>query len=221
MKKIKISPSILSADFSSLGKEIKILEKAGADSFHFDIMDGHFVPNLTFGAVILSSLRDKTNIPFNAHLMVEEPINFIDDFILAGADIISVHWESTKYMHPTIRKIKEGGKKVAVAISPSTPACVLDPLLADIDIVIIMSVNPGFAGQKFISTALDKIAQVKRKITEKNLKVEIEVDGGINDKTAPLAISEGADILVSASYLFQKGENIKELIRKLRISGER
>lgn len=216
MKKIKISPSILSCDFANLECEIKTVEKAGADILHFDIMDGHFVPNITFGPIILSSLRNKTNLLFNAHLMIENPDNFIDDFISSGADIVSVHPETTKHLHRTIWKIKDKGKKVGVALSPAVSDSVIDYVLQDIDIVMVMTVNPGFAGQKFIPQMLDKIISLKRKIQKKNLKVEIEVDGGINDKTAPLAVKAGADILVAASYIFQNRNNLDKIVKELR-----
>lgn len=199
---IKIAPSILSADFSKLDEQIKLIEKGGADLIHLDVMDGHFVPNITFGAPVIKMLRGVTDVPFDVHLMIENPERFIDDFVDAGADIITVHAESTVHLHRLIQQIKAHGIKAAVSLNPSTPLDVLDYVLEDIDMVLIMSVNPGFGGQSFIPQCKDKIKKLKKMITDKNLDVEIQVDGGVKLDNIREIMECGADIFVAGSAIF-------------------
>ena len=212
---IKIAPSILSADFSKLGEEIIKIAVAGADMVHIDVMDGHFVPNLTLGAPIVKSLRKITDLPFDVHLMINNPENLIDDFIDAGADIITVHMESTNHLHRLIQKIKSKGVKAAVSLNPATPLNTLDEILSDLDMVLLMSVNPGFGGQSFIPSTLDKLARLREMITAKNLNIDIQVDGGINVETAPEVIKHGANILVAGSAVYGS-KDIKDTIAKLK-----
>lgn len=199
---VLIAPSILSADFSCLGKEIKSLEKAGADWIHIDVMDGVFVPNLTFGAPIVKSIRRDTSLPFDVHLMVEKPSVLIHDFANAGADIITVHLECKEDIPYLISLIKKEKKKVGISIKPDTKVSDLTPYIPDIDLILVMSVEPGFGGQEFQPKAIKKIADLKELIGRKN--VLISVDGGINDVTAPACICAGADVLVAGSYILKK-----------------
>lgn len=215
--KILIAPSLLSANFSRLAEEVKAVEKAGADLLHLDIMDGLFVPNITFGPLVISSIRPHSSLIFDVHLMIEAPERYIKDFAEAGADWISVHAEATKHLHRTIWKIKEFDKKAGVALNPHTPLDVIKYVLEDLDFVLIMTVNPGFGGQKFIKTCLPKIKELKKMIEERKLKVLIQVDGGINSETAPDVIKAGAQILVAGSAIFGK-ENYVKAIEALRSS---
>lgn len=212
---IKIAPSILSADFSKLGDEIIKIENAGADLIHIDVMDGHFVPNITIGPSVVKSIRTKTKLPFDVHLMILEPDRYIDDFIDAGADIISVHAEACKHLHRTIQKIKERGIKASVALNPATPLSFVEWVLGDVDMILLMSVNPGFAGQAFIDRTLGKIKNLKNIIKERGLNLDIEVDGGIDLNTCEKVICEGANVLVSGSAIFKEKDK-NEIIRKLR-----
>ena len=217
MSSIKISPSILSADFSKLGLEIISLEKAGADLIHIDVMDGHFVPNITIGPDIIKSLRKFSKLPFDVHLMINPVDKYIENFSNAGADIITIHPEATPDLSASIQKIKSLGKKAGVSLNPDTSADKIDKLLSEIDIVLIMSVHPGFAGQKFIEHTLKKVKYLKAKIKEKNLKTEIEIDGGINFETAKLAIDAGVDILVSGTTIFKSNKgNLEKNIKLLK-----
>jgi len=217
MSSIKISPSILSADFSKLGLEIISLEKAGADLIHIDVMDGHFVPNITIGPDIIKSLRKFSKLPFDVHLMINPVDKYIENFSNAGADIITIHPEATPDLSASIQKIKSLGKKAGVSLNPDTSADKIDKLLSEIDIVLIMSVHPGFAGQKFIEHTLKKVKYLKAKIKEKNLKTEIEIDGGINFETAKLAIDAGVDILVSGTTIFKSNKgDLKKNIKLLK-----
>lgn len=210
MKEIKISPSILAADFSKLGEEIVELEKAGADYIHIDIMDGNFVPNISFGSIMIQALRKKTNLIFDVHLMIKEPEKYLDEIIEAGADIVTLHYEGNFHIHRLIKQIKSRNKKVAVAINPATSIENLKYILNDLDMVLIMSVNPGFGGQKFIFSTLEKIKDLRKL----NSNIDIEVDGGINEENIELCIEAGANIIVAGSYIF-KG-NYKEQIKKLK-----
>ena len=217
MQKIKISPSILSADFSQLGAEIKKLEAAGADLIHVDVMDGHFVPNLTIGPPIIKSLRKFTKIPFDVHLMISPVHKYIKDYADAGADIITIHPEATDNLLESIKLIKSLNKKVGVSLNPETSLDELYPVISQVDLVLIMSVNPGFGGQKFIQETIDKIKKLKAKLNELNLKIEIEVDGGINFENSKSIIQSGADILVSGTTIFKSNKgNIKKNIEILK-----
>ena len=212
---IKISPSILSADFSILGEEIKSLEKAGADLIHVDVMDGHFVPNITMGPPIIKMIRKCTKLPFDVHLMISPVEKYIKDFAEAGSDIITIHPEATDNLKRAVKTIKSLGKKAGVSLNPKTPISVLMDVINEIDLILIMSVNPGFAGQSFMSEVLPKVKELRQIINEKKLKIDIEIDGGINFETAPLAVKAGANILVSGTTIFTGG-SLKENILKLR-----
>jgi ribulose-phosphate 3-epimerase len=212
---IKIAPSILSADFANLKTDIDKAVDGGADLFHLDIMDGHFVPNLTFGPVIVKAIKKLTNLPLDVHLMICEPDKYIGDFREAGADIITVHFEACKHLHRTITRIKDLGATAGVAINPATPVSILEEIIDHIDLILIMSVNPGFGGQKFIETSIRKIIQAKKLIELKNLNVEIEVDGGVNLSNAENLIEAGANILVAGSSIFES-ENITDMVKKFK-----
>ena len=217
MSSIKISPSILSADFSKLGNEIKDLEKAGADLIHIDVMDGHFVPNITIGPEVIKKLRKYTSLPFDVHLMISPVHDFIKNFADAGADIITIHPETTDNLTSSIEKIKSYNKKVGISLNPETSVNKALPVLKLIDLVLVMSVNPGFGGQKFIENTLDKVKLLRKEIDEKKLKVQIEIDGGINFKSSKMAKKAGVDILVSGTTIFEEnGGNLKKNIQLLR-----
>ena len=217
MSLIKISPSILSADFSKLGSEIQDLEKAGADLIHIDVMDGHFVPNITIGPEIIHKLRKYSSLPFDVHLMISPVNNFIKNFADAGADIITIHPEATEDLVESVKKIKSLNKKAGVSLNPKTSVDKVLPVLHLIDLVLIMSVDPGFGGQKFIEKTLDKVKFLKKEITKKKLKVEIEIDGGINFENSKKAKEAGVDILVSGTTIFKENEgNLKKNIQTLK-----
>ncbi len=217
MKKIQISPSILSADFSQLGNEIKKLEKGGADMIHVDVMDGHFVPNLTIGPPVIKSLKKNCSLKFDVHLMISPVHEYIDAYADAGADIITIHPEATANLEASISKIKKLNKKVGVSLNPESKIDLIINLLDKIDLVLIMSVNPGFGGQKFIPKVLEKIIELKKIQTEKNLHFDIEIDGGINFENYKLAIEAGANILVSGTTIFKSNNgDIKKNIDLLR-----
>lgn len=213
---IKIAPSILSADFSNLAADVKKVEDAGADLLHIDVMDGNFVPNITIGPLVVAALKDKTNLPFDVHLMIAEPDKYIEDFVKAGADIISVHAEACSHLNRTINNIKSHGIKAAVALNPSTSLSVLDYVLEDIDMVLLMTVNPGFGGQLFITQMLKKINRLKDIINSKKLIMDIEVDGGINRDNVSLVIDAGANVIVAGSAIY-KSKDIKAAIDGLRL----
>lgn len=213
---IKISPSILSADFSKLGEEIINISKAGADYIHLDVMDGSFVPNITIGNEVVKSLRKITNIPFDVHLMINNPDNHIESFAKAGSDIITIHAEASIHLDRSIELIKSFGKKAGVSIVPSTNENVLDYILEKLDLILVMTVNPGFGGQKFLTSQLKKIENIRNKIEKSGRKIELEVDGGINQETAKAVVQAGADVLVSGSYIFGSG-NYALAISNLRV----
>ena len=217
MSSIKISPSILSADFSKLGSEIQNLEKAKADLIHIDVMDGHFVPNITIGPEIINQLRKYTSLPFDVHLMISPVHDFIKNFAEAGADIITIHPEATNDLVSSIQKIKSFNKKAGVSLNPETSVKKVLPVLKLIDLVLVMSVNPGFGGQKFIKDTLEKVKILRKEIDTKKLKTQIEIDGGINFENAIMAKKAGVDILVSGTTIFKEnGGNLEKNIQLLR-----
>jgi len=217
MASIKISPSILSADFSKLGSEIENLEKAKADLIHIDVMDGHFVPNITIGPEVIHKLRKYTSLPFDVHLMISPVHKFIKNFAEAGADIITIHPEATKDLKSSIEEVKSYNKKVGISLNPETSVDIVLPILHIIDLVLVMSVNPGFGGQKFIKNTLEKVKILRKEIDSKKLKTQIEIDGGINFENAKLAKEAGVDILVSGTTVFKENEgNLKKNIQLLR-----
>ena len=219
MKKIKISPSILSADFSQLGNEIKRLEDGGADMIHVDVMDGHFVPNLTIGPPVIKALRNYTKLPFDVHLMIAPVHKYIKNYAEAGADIITIHPEATDNLKESINHIKELGKKVGVSLNPNTKIDIIKEFFSEINLILIMSVHPGFGGQKFIPEVLVKIKELKKIKDQQNFNFDIEVDGGINFDNSKLAIEAGANILVSGTTIFKNNNgNIKKNIDTLKAS---
>jgi ribulose-phosphate 3-epimerase len=201
---VKIAPSILSADFARLGEEIVAVERAGADYIHIDVMDGHFVPNITIGPLIVEAIRPVTKLPLDVHLMIENPDQYIENFVKAGADYITVHVEACRHLHRTIHHIKSFGIKAGVVLNPATPVDSIEHILADIDMVLLMSVNPGFGGQSFIHEVLPKIRKVKEMADAKGKEIEIEIDGGVNPETAKLCIEAGANVLVAGSAIYNK-----------------
>ena len=217
MNSIKISPSILSADFSKLGNEIKDLERADADLIHIDVMDGHFVPNITIGPEVISKLRKYTSLPFDVHLMISPVDKFIPNFAEAGADIITIHPEATNNLSASIKKIKSLNKKAGVSLNPETSIDKVMPVLEMIDLVLVMSVNPGFGGQQFMKETLGKVKSLRKEIDSRNLKTQIEIDGGINFENSKIAIMSGVDILVSGTTVFKENNgDLKKNIKLLR-----
>jgi ribulose-phosphate 3-epimerase len=219
-QKVRIAPSILSADFAKLGEEIRAITAAGADYIHVDVMDGHFVPNLTIGPQIVKALRPHSSLPFDVHLMIAPVDPYIAEFAAAGADIITVHPESGPHLHRTIQLIKAQGKKAGVALNPATPLDAVDFILGDIDLILVMSVNPGFGGQSFITEALARLRALRAKIDQAGRAIDLEVDGGINEDTARAAVAAGADVLVAGTASFAGGAGAYAgNIRRLRGGG--
>jgi ribulose-phosphate 3-epimerase len=215
---VKLAPSVLSADFSRLGEQVAEVARAGADFIHVDIMDGHFVPNITMGPVVVEGIRAATNLPLNVHLMIENPDRFISDFIKAGADHIIVHSESSLHMHRLIHQVKDEGIQAGIAINPSTPLSAIEEVLTYVDIALVGTVNPGFAGQRMIPETLDKASRLDRLLKDRGYSAEIELDGGINAETAPDAVRAGATILVAGSAVFNRNESVEDAMRRLRES---
>ncbi|KPU43971.1 ribulose-phosphate 3-epimerase [Oxobacter pfennigii] len=215
---IRVAPSILAADFSNLAQDIKNVEEAGADLLHLDIMDGHFVPNISIGPPVVAALRDKTKLPFDVHLMITQPDKYIDSFVKAGADIITVHAEACTHLNRTIYSIKQHGIKAAVALNPATSLTVLDYILEDIDMVLLMTVNPGFGGQSYIKSMTRKIRSLKNMLDERKLIVDIQVDGGINTENIKEIIDAGANVIVAGSAVY-KSKDIRATINSLRMMG--
>ena len=213
---VKLAPSILSADFAHLGKQVEEAEQGGADRIHVDVMDGHFVPNISMGAPIVDSLRRVTRLPLETHLMISDPDFFLDQFTEAGSDSFLVHWEGNNNLHRTVQRVKALGKRVGVVINPATPAAVLEEILQDVDQVLVMTVNPGFGHQHFIHTTLPKIRRVHRMIDEIRPGCDLEVDGGIDATTAPLVVDAGANVLVAGSAVFGAGEGVIAAMNRLR-----
>ena len=211
----KIAPSILSADFTRLGEEIKSVEQAGADYIHIDVMDGHFVPNITIGPMIVEAVRRVTDLPLDVHLMISNPDYFIEDFVRAGADIITIHTEAVKHLHRSIQHIRQAGARPGASLNPATSLQVIEYILEDLDMVLLMTVNPGFGGQEFISEVIPKIERLREMIDKRGLDIELEVDGGINPDNISLVSSAGADVFVAGSAVFGS-EDYARTIRKMK-----
>lgn len=216
---IKIAPSILSADFSNLVSDVRIIEEAGADMIHIDVMDGHFVPNITIGAPVVKSLRKVTDLTFDVHLMIENPEQYVKDFAAAGADIITVHAEASKHIHRLLQMIRNEGVKAGLALNPATPINVMEHILDDLDMILIMSVNPGFGGQKFIPSIYNKISSLKEYLQSMDKKIPIQVDGGIGLDNIRQVYERGAEIIVAGSAIFNS-DNVKEIIRLMKKADE-
>ena len=214
--KIKLAPSILSADFGRLGEQVVEATKAGADYIHVDVMDGHFVPNITIGPIVVAAIRSHTNIPLDVHLMIESPEKYISQFAQAGANIITVHVEACNHLHRVVESIKELKCKTGVSLNPSTPLSAIDEILPYVDLVLVMSVNPGFGGQQFIESSVDKIARLRRRLDELKLSAELEVDGGINAEIALRVVKAGARVLVAGAAVFNKKESVAQSIGRIR-----
>src|SRR6266550_531204 len=215
---IKLAPSILAADFTRLGEQVAEAEQAGADRIHVDVMDGHFVPNLSMGAPIVQALRRVTRLPLETHLMISDPDFFLDEFTEAGSDSFLVHWEGNNNLHRTVQRIKARGKRVGVAINPATPAAMLEEILQDVEQVLIMTVNPGFGHQHFLPTTLPKIRRVRQLIEQIKPGCDLEVDGGIDVESAPLAVAAGANVLVAGTAIFGESEEVTAAMDRLRAS---
>lgn len=217
---VKLAPSILAADFARLGDQVAEAERAGADRIHVDVMDGHFVPNISMGTPIISSLRKATRLPLEAHLMISDPDLFVDEFAQAGADWFMVHWEGNNDLSRTVHLIKALGKRVGVAINPATPAEILEEIMQDLDQVLVMTVNPGFGHQHFLHTTLPKIGRARRMIDRIKPGCDLEVDGGVDVATAPLAVAAGANVLVAGSAIFNDSEGVTDAMKRLRAAAQ-
>ncbi|TLS37322.1 ribulose-phosphate 3-epimerase [Pseudalkalibacillus caeni] len=217
---IKIAPSILASDFSRLGEEVKNVEEGGADYIHVDVMDGHFVPNITIGPPIVKAIRPVTDLPLDVHLMIENPDAYIEDFAKAGADILTVHAETCKHLHRTISLIRDHGVKPGVVLNPATPVEMIKHVIEDVDMVLLMTVNPGFGGQSFIDSVIPKIKQTAELVKATGKEIDIEVDGGVNDQTARICIDAGANVLVAGSAIYNQQDR-KKAIESLRNSSQR
>ena len=215
---VKLAPSILAADFARLGEQVVEAERAGADRIHVDVMDGHFVPNISMGAPIVQSLRRVTRLPLEIHLMISDPDAFLDEFVEAGADAFLVHWEGNRNLHRTVQRIKALGKRAGVAINPATPAAALEEILQDVEQVLIMTVNPGFGHQHFLPTTLQKIRRIRQRIEQMTSGCDVEVDGGIDADTAPLAVAAGANVLVAGTAIFAESGEVAAAMDRLRAS---
>jgi ribulose-phosphate 3-epimerase len=215
---VKLAPSILAADFARLGEQVAEAEQAGADRIHVDVMDGHFVPNLSMGAPIVQALRRVTRLPLEIHLMISDPDFFLNEFVEAGSDTFLVHWEGNANLHRTVQRIKSRGKRAGVAINPATPASVLEEIVRDVEQVLIMTVNPGFGHQHFLPATLQKIRRVRQMIERMKSGCEVEVDGGIDAETAPLAVAAGANVLVAGTAIFRESEEVAAAMDRLRAS---
>jgi ribulose-phosphate 3-epimerase len=213
---VHLAPSILSADFARLGEQVTQAEQAGASRIHVDVMDGHFVPNISFGAPIVKSLRPITQLPLETHMMISDPDFFLDEFVEAGSDSFLVHWEGNNNLHRTLQRVKELGKRVGVVINPATPAIVLEEILPDVDLVLVMTVNPGFGHQHFIRGTLPKIRRVRQMIEQTNPACELELDGGIDPETARLGVAAGANVLVAGSAIFGAQDGVAAAMKRLR-----
>lgn len=218
---IRLAPSILAADFANLGAQVKEAERAGADRIHIDVMDGHFVPNISMGAPIVRSLRRITRLPLEIHLMISDPDFFVDEFVESGSDALLVHWERNANLHRTVQRIKRTGNRAGVVINPATPAVVLEEILWDVDQVLVMTVNPGFGHQQFIHATLPKIRRVRRMIDESGRGCDLEVDGGLDVGTAPLAVDAGANVVVAGTAVFGESGDVSAAMDRLRASIER
>ena len=220
MPKIEIVASILSADLTRLGEHVKEAEAAGADRIQVDVMDGRFVPNITFGPLVVEAVRRSTRLPIEAHLMIVEPERYVAEFATAGADLIIVHQEATPHLHRAIQQIHHLGKKAGVAITPSTPVAMLEEIIGDVDSVLVMTVNPGFGGQEFIAETLPKIARARQMMIDREVERHVEVDGGISAATAPQVVKAGANLLVAGAFIFGSQEGVAAAIRRLRESAK-
>lgn len=216
VSQIKLAPSILSADFSRLGEQVMEVVKAGVDYIHIDVMDGHFVPNITVGVPVVAALRPLTDLPLDVHLMIEHPEQYISQFVEAGADIITVHVEACPHLHRVVQRIKDLGIRAGVALNPATPLNSIDEILTSVNLVLLMTVDPGFGGQPFIPQMLDKISRLRKTLDQRGVDVELEVDGGITAEIAPKVVDAGARVLVAGAAVFNTGESITQALRKIK-----